>query len=97
MRNDRVLTINDSEADAVVRSIVDPTVRNLVLLAVGTARTRLARRVEQSESLWEAGLPQQPFDMKFFASTLLTTFSDTDVLTRIINGASVAEATGWDV
>jgi hypothetical protein len=89
--------INEAGAERVLASISDPVVRNLVTFGIAEARTRVLRRAGQDESQRRVELPDQPFDMQFYASTLASMFAKTDILKGVLNGQSLAAASGWDI
>ena len=90
------ILINEDAAHRIVKSIPDDITRNLVMFAVGEVRMRAVRRTGQSEEEWRSGLPQQPFDMQFFATVVASMLSQTDVLRAVLDGKSLAQAAGWD-
>lgn len=94
---DRAIPINEDGAEAVVSSVVDASLRNLLLLFLANARMQFMRRSDQSEEEWLAQLPTTPFDMEFFARVLSKSLARPDIIRRIMDGASIAEASGWDV
>jgi hypothetical protein len=93
--NDDIL-VNEAVAFSTAEQLADPVTRNLVLLAIAEARMRVIRRVGQNDDDWRAGLPEQPFDMQFFAHVLASMFAKADIIKAVLNGESLAEASGWD-
>ncbi len=94
---DRSRPINEEGADAVIASTRDAAVQNLLRIAIASARVEFMRRTDQSEVEWKQQLPGAPFDMEFFARVLAKAFAQPALVKRILDGASVAEASGWDV
>lgn len=93
--NDDIL-INEAVAFGTAKEIADTVTRNLVMFAIAEARMRVIRRVGQNEDDWRAGLPEQPFDMQFFGDVLASMFAKADIIKGVLNGESLAEASGWD-
>ena len=94
---DDEILINEAKASETAKRIADPVTRNMVMFAIAEARMRAMRRVGQAESDWRAGLPETPFDMEFFASVVAELFAKTDIVRAVLNGESLAAASGWDV
>lgn len=93
--NDDIM-INEAVAFGAAKEIADTVTRNLVMFAIAEARMRVIRRVDQNEDDWRAGLPAQPFDMQFFGNVLASMFAKADIIQGVLNGESLAEASGWD-
>jgi len=91
------MLINEEKAHEIASAITDPVIRNLVIFGIAEARMRVVRRVGQGEAEWRSGLPEQPFDMVFFAAALRSLFGKTDILRGVLAGQNLAEASGWDV
>ena len=94
--DDHIL-LNESQASEIARAIDDPVVRNLVILGIAEARMHAVRRVQQSEADWRLSLPERPFDMKFFASVLVSVFNKRDIVQGVLNGQDLAQASDWDL
>jgi hypothetical protein len=94
---DDSILINETAAHQTASGIADPVVRNLVMFALAEARMRAIRRVGQDEAGWRAGLPEQPFDMDFFAIVASSLFGKTEIVRRILDGQNLAEASDWNV
>ena len=94
---DRTVPLNEAGVDAVLAAIESPGRRNLVRMAVAVARMKLIRWDGQSDDEWESGLPEMPFDMGFLARAVSDAFKDEAVVRGILDGASIEQATGWDV
>ena len=90
------ILINENEAQQLVTSIEEPVTRNLVLFAIAEARRRTIRWVDQDESDYRRGLPSQPFDMEFFASVLTSLFEKSDIVRRVLDGQTLAQASEWE-
>lgn len=91
------ILINETKAHEITKTIADPVTRNLVTFAIAEARMRAIQRVDQGEADWRSGLPEQPFDMQFFASVMASLFAKTDIVKAVLDGQSLAAASGWDV
>ena len=89
--------INVDRAAALLESIPDQVVKNLVSLAVADAHKRFIRWEGQSEEDWRASLPARDFDIAFFAEVLRETFSKRELVEKLLGGASPSEASGWDI
>ena len=94
---ERNTLINEMQAHRTAESISDPVVRNLVKFGVAEARMRAIRRVGQDEDAWRSRLPEEPFDMEYFTQVLLSMFEKRDIVTAVLSGQDLAEASGWDV
>lgn len=90
-----MLLVNESEVEAVLSAAPTEIVRNLARMGVAVARMRYARRKDQTEAEWRAGLPAAPFDMRFYASVLVSLFSQTKTIENVLQGQSIADASGW--
>jgi hypothetical protein len=91
------IPFNEEGVDEVLSSIADEPSRNLVRLAVATARMRFLRPEGISESEFQKRLPLSPFDMTFFASVVKELFSKERIIERIRRGESLSGASDWDV
>jgi hypothetical protein len=79
-----------------VASIDDPIVRNLVALVLARTRLRFLKVDNMSDEQWRENLPSAPFDMKFLALSLAEIFAKPDLIRRVLDGQSLAQASGWD-
>lgn len=95
--SDRPVSLNETEARALASAIVDPVARNLVNFTLATVRARFLKYADESATERESRLPAAPFDMAFLVHALVDTFKNPDVLRRMLDGQTIAEATGWDV
>lgn len=93
----RTTPINEAGADEVLAAIDSPVLKNLVRVAVATARMQFILRDGQTEESWASQLPKADFDMGFFARVVAQAFRNEDVLRAILSGSSIEEASGWDV
>lgn len=84
---EREIPINEDQAGDFIRSIEDPIVRNLVSMAFANARLEIAT----------GSVPDAPFDMAFFVRLVHMTVKRTDVVRHVLEGKTIAEATGWDL
>jgi hypothetical protein len=91
------LLLNESEAFESISKVPDDLRRNFVLFGIATARQRAMRQVGQSSDDWKSSQPAEPFDMKFFCAVLEAMISERSVINGILDGKSLAEASGWDV
>jgi len=89
--------MNEESAAAALDAINEPVVRNLVELAVAQVRMQFMREAGQTEDEWDSRLPNAPFDMHFFVKVLSQVFAREATIRRILDGQTVAQATGWDV
>jgi len=89
--------INEELAATIIDSVQDPVVQNLLRLGIAAARMGFVRWEGQSMQDWEQGLPAAPFDMEFFARALARAFAHPDVIRRILDGETIAQASGWDL
>lgn len=89
--------VNEAQVDMVLADIASPVTRNLVQMAVAAARMKFMRSMDQSEEDWENELPATPFDMGFFAKVVADAFKNETVVRSVVAGASIQNATGWDV
>jgi hypothetical protein len=94
---DDTILINEAKAHKLADALSDPVARNLVLFGIAEARMRVIRRTGQGEAQWRESLPQKPFDMEFYANVLAGMFSKGEILKGVLEGRSLAEASGWDV
>lgn len=94
---EKTIPVNEEGVDSVLAVLGSGVTQNLVRIAVATARMQFIRQAGQSEEDWRNQLPIEAFDMGFFARVLAKAFADEHVLKAILNGASVEEATGWDL
>jgi hypothetical protein len=94
---DRTIPINEAGAEAILKGVEDTAVQTLLRAVVATARMEFIRRTDQSEKEWQAQLPAAPFDMEFFARVLAKALAQPETVRRILDGASIAEVSGWDV
>lgn len=96
-RTHETCIINEDRASTVLERVSDPTVRNLVSLAVANARKRFIRWESQTEHEWRSSLPESDFDMAFFVEVMVETFSKRDLVEKLLAGASPEEASGWSI
>jgi hypothetical protein len=61
----RSMVINHDKVEAILRDAPNDIVRNLASVGVAVATLRFVRAVGQSETDFEARLPDEPFDMAF--------------------------------
>jgi hypothetical protein len=94
---ERKFPINEEGVDVVLASLRSPVTKNLVRLAVATARMQFIRKDGQIAEDWLGHLPVSEFDMGFFARVVAEAFRNEDTLRAILNGSSLEEASGWDV
>lgn len=87
--------LNEDGAEVVIASVPNPAVGNLVRMIVAAARMELLREAGQSEAEWRARLPASPVDMEFLSRIVARALARPEVVQRILDGASIAEATGW--
>ncbi len=87
MEQDLSIPLNEDRAGEFIRSIEDPVVRNLVGMAFANARLEMAT----------GNLPTAPFDVHFFVRLVALTLRRREVVQAVLDGKSIAEATGWDV
>lgn len=93
---DRRVPQKEEEAAAAIASVDSKPIQNLIRMAIGQARLELVRGLEQSEDDWARSLPVAPFDMEFLVRVLKKAFRDEQTVRQILDGASIAEATGWE-
>ncbi|MFO0613185.1 MAG: hypothetical protein U0414_11375 [Polyangiaceae bacterium] len=91
----RAPILNEEQAMLEIDSIKSPAMRTLLRMAVAQARLEMIRGSDQSESEWKSSLPGAPFDLRFFVRVLRKAFRSEHVVAAILEGKSVAEATGW--
>jgi hypothetical protein len=94
---ERTSPINEEGVDAVLATLSSPVARNVVRMAVATARMQFIRKEGQTEDAWRAQLPTSEFDMGFFARVIAEAFRSEEVLRAILDGSSIEKASGWDV
>jgi hypothetical protein len=88
--------INEEEVDVVLEGESHPVVREILKYAIAKARMRVMRFEDEGENEWRMRLPQAAFDMGFYLRTVLEVVSDLELLRALLDGKSLAEATGWD-
>lgn len=88
---------NDRAAFEHVQRIADPVVRNLVGLGLAKARMAFVRVVGQTPAEWRPTLPGADFDLLFYVRLLESMCSETDIIRGVLDGKTLAEASGWDV
>ncbi|HEX5661252.1 MAG TPA: hypothetical protein VFX59_28880 [Polyangiales bacterium] len=84
---DLSVPINEDRAGEFLDTITDPVVRNLVGMAFANVRLELGT----------GNLPDAPFDVNYFVRLVHMTLKRTDVVRAILDGQSIAAATGWDI
>ena len=89
--------LNEELVPKLLADVDDPSVRNLVRLAVSDVRKRFIRWEGQSEEDWRAALPSADFDIAFFVRAAITTFSKQSMLLRLMYGESLEESSGWKI
>jgi hypothetical protein len=90
------LILRSEEAAAFIATQEDEVVRNLLRIAVATVGRRVAIGTNVSREEWAHCLPRTPFDMLFFVQTLARMFSNPALLRRVMDGETIAKASGWD-
>jgi hypothetical protein len=93
---DRRFPFNWDAAKAAFESITDPVTRNLVQIGLAQAQLKYIMRGEETEADVQRRLPILAFDLRFFVDIMVGVCSQHDAIRKILDGASVAEATGWD-
>jgi hypothetical protein len=93
----KTVLLNEDAAQEYALSIEDAVLRNLVLMGISHARMRVGRKVGQQAEYWQAQLPSEAFDMKFFAEVLASLFRRPDIIKAVLDGKNPAEASGWDL
>jgi len=91
------LLLNEDEAYAVLSEVKDPITQNLVNFAIARVRMRLFAVREESDDGWQRLLPAAPFDMRFLVQVLIDMFDKQRAIRQVLDGKTIAEATGWDV
>jgi hypothetical protein len=94
---DRKVPLNEEEATVVLSSMKDPVARELVRLVVARVRMQFMPRHGESVEERERRMPAAPFDMHFMVQTLVSVFSQHETIRKVLDGQTLAEATGWDV
>ncbi len=79
------------DVQRVLDGIEDPIVRHLVDIAIAAAMVEVGRVGDDKL------LPAAPFDLAFFAHVVAKAFRRTDIVRKVLDGATPAEASGWDV
>lgn len=93
---DQKLPINEEKVEDVISAVKSTAAQNLLKVAVARARMEFMRTPEQTEREWQAQLPAAPFDMEFFAKVLAKVFQNEEIIIKILNGASISTASGWN-
>jgi hypothetical protein len=91
------LLLNEDEAYTVLSEVKDPITQNLVNFAIARLRMRLFASSEESDDGWRRLLPAAPFDMRFLVQVLIDMFDKQRAIRQVLDGKTIAEATGWDV
>jgi hypothetical protein len=91
------LLLNEDEAYTVLSEVKDPITQNLVKFAIARLRMRLAAGGEGADAAWQRRLPAAPFDMCFLVQVLIDMFEKQRAIRQVLDGKTIAEATGWDV
>jgi hypothetical protein len=94
---DPKLPINEEGVDVVLASLRSQVTRNLVRVAVATARMQFLRKEGQTSEAWLSQLPASEFDMGFFARVVAEVFRNEEMLRAMLDGASIEKASGWDI
>ncbi len=90
-----MLPINEEGVDDVLATIRSPVAKNLLRVAVATARTQFILKEGETEQVWRDRLPVAEFDMGFFARVIAEAFRNEDMLRAVLDGKSIEEASGW--
>lgn len=93
------MAINDDGAERVRCAISDRICRNLVTAALNEARKQLVAIEATAETTIDAeplASPCKPFDMEFFATIMADYLSLVSILDALLEGQSIARASGWD-
>jgi hypothetical protein len=90
------MMLNYDKVEAILREAPNDIVRNLASVGVSVALIRFGKPVGQSDTDYEARLPAAPFDMAFYATVLIAMFRHTDAIKGILDGQSIAQASGWE-
>lgn len=96
MTGDTVL-LNEEAARRYIEHLGDPVVQNLVLVGLSHVKMRVTRHAGQGDQEWRAQLPSEPIDLEFLARSLASMFSSSEVVRALLDGKSIAEASGWDL
>jgi hypothetical protein len=80
-----------TDVQHVLDEITDPVVRHLVDMAIAAAVVEVAQVGDDKV------LPAAPFDLVFFARVVATAFRRTDIVRKVLDGQTPAEASGWDM
>jgi hypothetical protein len=89
--------VREAEAEAELNAITDPIARELVKLCMSAVRMRFMVPQGATPEERRNRLPVAPVDMQFLTVALAETLSKRQVIERILQGESIAAATGWDV
>jgi len=95
--NEIPLPLRQDEARRVIASVDDSVTANLLQLCLARMLMRHARAEGVTEMQFRSQLPVAPIDMEFVVSALKEVFSNRQLLEKIMQGQSIAAATGWDV
>jgi hypothetical protein len=87
--------VNEELASAAIAATEDVVVRDLLKLGYAATVLRVARLEGETDDEWSARVPQAPIDMNFLVEVLRATFSQKDVLKKVLEGHSIADASGW--
>lgn len=93
------VAINDDGAERVRCAISDTICRNLVTAALNEARKQLVAIEATAETTNDAerlAPPCRPFDMEFFATVMEEYLSLVWIVEGLLEGQSIARASGWD-
>ena len=88
---------NEAGADEILSQIPDPNVQNVARMMFAELRMRFLRLEGESDADYAARLPAHPFDAEFFVRVVAATLREPGRVRAVLDGASIAEATGWDV
>ena len=79
-----------------MKAIDDPIVKELVRLCYGAILLRFLRPVGLSDDEYREQLPVASVDMVFIVEGLKKSFSELDIVERILRGESLLQAADWD-
>lgn len=96
MEQSRSLFLRQDRARQMIDEIEDPVVRNLVILSVGQITKYLVIAQQNLPSDPPAERPEGPVDLAFFVSVMAKMFALKEIIHRIQQGETTAQATGWD-
>ena len=91
----KTLPINEEDVDDVLATLSSPVAKNLLRVAVATARTQFVRKEGETEQVWGNRLRFAEFDMGFFARVIAEAFCNEDMLRAVLDRESIEEASGW--